>query len=437
MAAERWTDRTIKAIKKTGYHKDPESRSRGIDKGALYLQVRKGAPSDGFTRSWLYRYQLDGKQRWMGLGAYPGVGLSDAREMARKASAMLREGIDPVEVRRARRAESRREKARNKSFKDVAEDFIKSKQLSWKNGKHAQQWENTLSTYVYPHFGDLPVQEIDSVMVKEALTPIWYEKTETATRVRQRMETIFNAAEAAGYREGKNPARLEAMLHMGLARAADIQTVRHHPALPYQQMSAFMEALRAREGVAAKGFTFLILTASRVGPVLVAEWSEVDLEKRIWTCPAAHMKIKRRRGKETDHRVPLSEDAMRVLREIQKFRESDFIFPSIGKKKGLSNGAFDRVIDRMRKAQEWPHITTHGFRSTFRTWAQEKTLHQREVAEAALAHVIGDETEEAYAHGDFFEKRRRLMDDWAKFCSMPYVESEGGNVVALHGGTSA
>ena len=433
MATDRWTDRTIKSLKRTGYHRDPESRSRGIDKGALYLQVRKGSTPDGFTRSWLYRYQLDGKARWMGLGAYPGVGLSDARDMARKASAMLREGFDPLEVRKAKRAQFRRESARNKTFKDVAEDFIKSKQQSWKNDKHAQQWGNTLARYVYPHFGDLPVQEIDSVMVKEALAPIWYEKTETATRVRQRMETIFNAAEVAGYREGKNPARLEAMMHMGLARAADIQTVTHHPALPYQQMAAFMESLRTRDGVAAKGLEFLILTASRVGPVLLAEWPEVDLDKKLWTCPAAHMKIKRRRGKEIEHRVPLSNDAISVLREMEKISESDFIFPSLGKGKGLSNGAFDRVIDRMNKTQDWPHITTHGFRSTFRTWAQEKTFHQREVAEAALAHVIGDETEVAYAHGDFFEKRRRLMDDWARFCSETYVESEGDNVVSLHG----
>ena len=425
--ADKWTDRTIRAIAKPGMHRDPESRNK-LEKGALYLGVKEGG-----AKSWYFRFQLNGRRRKMGLGRYPSVGLSVARDRAKEAASRVYDGIDPIESRRTKLAKAKMDATKAVTFKTVAEDFIRSKQQSWKNGKHAQQWENTLSAYVYPYFGDIPVQEIDSVMVKEALAPIWYEKTETATRVRQRVETIFSAAEAAGYREGKNPARLEAMLHMGLARASDIQTVTHHPALPYQQMSAFMDSLRTRDGIAAKGLEFLIQTASRVGPVLMAEWDEVDLDKRLWTCPATHMKIKRRRGKEIDHRVPLSEDAIRVLRQMQTVRESDFVFPSIGSGKGLSNGAFDRVIDRMKKAQDWPHITTHGFRSTFRTWAQEKTLHQREVAEAALAHIIGDETEEAYAHGDFFEKRRRLMADWAKFCSTPYVESEGDNVVALHG----
>ena len=173
----------------------------------------------------------------------------------------------------------------------------------------------------------------------------------------------------------------------------------------------------------------ICLPASRVGPVLMAEWDEVYLDKRLWTCPAGHMKIKRRNGEEVDHRVPLSDDAVGVLRRVQS--GSGFLFPSMGR--GLSSGAFDSLIDRMNKSGEWGHITTHGFRSTFRTWAQEKTLHQREVAEAALAHIVGDETEAAYAHGDFFGKRRRLMDDWAKFCSTPYVEAEGENVVALSG----
>ncbi len=425
--ADKWTDRTIRAISKPGMHRDPESRIK-LEKGALYLGVKEGG-----AKSWYFRFQLNGRRRKMGLGRYPSVGLALARDRAKAAAARVYDGVDPIESRRAKLVTARMDAMKAVTFKDVAEDFIRSKQQSWKNGKHAQQWENTLSTYVYPHFGDIPVQGIDSVMVKEALAPIWYSKTETATRVRQRVETIFNAAEAAGYREGKNPARLEAMVHMGLARASDIQTVTHHPSLPYQQMSAFMEALRPREGVAARGMEFLILTASRVSPVLLAGWDEVDLDKKLWTCPAAHMKIKRRRAEEIDHRVPLSGDAVSVLRQMEKVRESDFIFPSIGRGAGLSNGAFDRVIDRMKKAQDWPHITTHGFRSTFRTWVQEKTLHQREVAEAALAHVIGDETEEAYAHGDFFEKRRRLMDDWAKFCDTPYVEAEGENVVALHG----
>ncbi len=411
------TDRTIKTLKKPGVYRD----SRG-----LYLLVEDSARKGEINRRWFLRYQLNGRRTRMGLGSYPEIGLSMARDLALEARRRVKTGIDPVEEKRAQRITVRLEESKRKTFRQVAEDYIKSKRAEWSNPKHAQQWQNTLSTYAYPVMGSVPVGEIDLPLVLEALNPIWVEKTETATRVRQRIQAVLDSAKAKGYRTGDNPASLKMLQDAGLPKARKIRKVTPHAALPYGRMSEFMGLLRQREGIAAQGLEFLILTASRVGPVIKARWSEIDFNAKIWTCPSENMK------RDKEHRVPLSGDALSLLRGMEKIKSSDYVFPAIGSAKGLSNMAMTAVIRRMA-GKDWPHFTTHGFRSTFRTWVQERTLHQREVAEAALHHVVGDEVEQAYARGDVLAKRRKLMEDWARFCATPYIEAEGDNVVALHG----
>lgn len=410
------TDRTIKALKNPGTY---------LDERGLYLRVEKGAR--GINKTWAYRFQMDGHRTIMGLGSYPTVGLSDAREAAHVARRKVHAGINPIEERRALKTAVRVAAVNNVTFATAARALIDSKQAEWSNLKHAQQWRNTLSTYAYPIFGNIPVADIDTSLVHEVLAPIWTTKTETAKRVRMRIENVLDYARVMGWREGKNPARWRDHFDRLLAHPNKIRKVTHHAALPYAHMAEFMAALRAREGVSARALEFLVLSASRVGPVINAKWDEIDLEARVWTCPAANMK------RDKDHRVPLSDDAVTVLRGMLEMPETEFVFANVGTGKGLSNMAMPTVIRRMQKTEDWPHITVHGFRSTFRTWAQEKTLHQREVAAAALHHVLGDKVEEAYARGDVLAKRRKLMDDWAKFCATSYVETEGENVVALHG----
>ena len=423
LMADKWTDRTVQAIDKLGMHRDPQSAAK-IEKGALYLGVKEGG-----ARSWYYRYQLNRKRRKMGLGRYPAVGLSEARNRARQAAARGREGIDPIDSRRANMAKTKMDALSAETFKSVAEAFLKRKQAGWKNPKHRQQWENTLKTYAYPTIGDLPVQLIDTNHILIVLDPIWTTKTETAVRVRQRIQAVLDAAKSRGLREGDNPAEWRGNLEHHLAKPSDVREVRHHPALPYDLMNEFMEALRQRKGVAAKALEYTILTASRVGTVFKAQWSEIDIEKRVWTCPADHMKRKK------EHRVPLNDDAVSVLLAMKEFRESDFIFPSIGTKRGLSNGAMDSVLDRMRLKRDWPEMSAHGFRSTFTNWAQDKAPFPLTVAEAALHHIVGDKVTQAYARSDVFDKRGRLMGMWADFCSRPFSD-ETAEVISLHGDQS-
>jgi len=412
----RLTDRAIKAFNEPGTF---------LDERGLYLRVEKGVR--GINKTWVYRFQMDGHRTIMGLGCYPTVGLSDAREEAHLARRKVHAGINPIEERRALKTAVRVAAAKSVTFATAARALIDSKQAEWTNLKHAQQWRNTLATYADPVLGDIPVADIDTPLVREVLAPIWITKTETAKRVRMRIENVLDYARAMGWREGENPARWRDHFDRLLAHPNKIQKVTHHAALPYERTAEFMVALRDREGVSARALEFLILTASRVGPVINSKWNEIDLNARVWTCPAANMK------RDNDHRVPISDDAVTVMRGMLEMPETEFVFANVGTGKGLSNMAMPTVIRRMQKTEDWPHFTVHGFRSTFRTWAQEKTLHQREVAEAALHHVLGDKVEKAYARGDVLAKRRRLMEDWAKFCSTPYVETEGDNVVPLHG----
>ena len=392
------------------------NKGRYADGGGLYLQV-----SDQGTKSWLFRFMQDGKARQMGLGAVHTVSLAEARDAALTCRKLLHEGADPIEERKRERVSRRLEDASAKTFKECAEAYIKSHSAGWRNAKHAAQWSSTLETYAYPEIGALPVQHVDTTLVMNILDPIWRTKTETASRLRGRIEVILDWASTRNYRKGENPARWSGHLANLLPAKSKIKKVKHHAALPYDEIGEFMIQLAERDSVSARGLEFLILTAARPGEVLGATWSEVDLEKAIWTLPADRMKA------DKEHRVPLSESVLDVLRKMQAAAVSQFVFPGGQRDKPLSNMAFLQLLKRMGKGD----LTAHGFRSTFRDWAAEQTAFPRDVAELALAHSIGDKVEAAYRRGDLFEKRRNLMDAWAGYCST--VHDGGGKVIPIKG----
>ena len=403
----RLSHRTVASTDKIGLY---------ADGGGLYLQVSRFE-----TKSWVFRFTMNGRAREMGLGALHTVTLAEARQAAEQCRKLVREGIDPIEERKAERLRRWLDSAKTMTFKSCAEAYIKVQSSSWSNIKHAAQWRSTLETYAYPVLGDLPVQAIDIGLVLKVVEPIWSTKTETASRVRGRIESILDWAAVRGYRDDDNPARWKGRLDKVLPAGSKVRRVAHHAALPYDQMGTFMEELRRRESVAARGLEFLILTAARTGEVINAQWDEVDLEKALWVVPADRMKGCR------EHRVPLSDDAVNVLHAIAKVRTSDFIFPGAKTNRPLSNMAFLQQLKRMKRDD----LTAHGFRSSFRDWAAERTAYPAEVAEMALAHAVGDKVEAAYRRGDLFEKRRKLMEAWAEFCAQK-KDGETNNVVSLN-----
>jgi integrase len=374
------------------------------DGGGLYLQITKAG-----VKSWLLRFMLRGQARAMGLGPLIDVSLADARKQASACRRLLLDGIDPIDARKAHRTVAQLEAAKAMTFRQCAEGYIAAHKPGWRNTKHADQWTNTLATYAYPIFGRLPVQQIDVALVMKVLEPIWTAKTETASRVRGRVEAVLDWATTRGHRRGENPARWKGHLENLLPRRSKVQKVKHHPALAYQEIGAFMATLRAQEGIAARALEFTILTAARTGEVTGARRDELDRDATTWTVPGGRIKG----GKE--HRVPLSEPATAIAKSILKMEGSQFIFPGGRAKKPLSENAMLALLERMGRGE----ITVHGFRSTFRDWAAEQTNYPREVAEMALAHVVEDKVEGAYRRGDIFEKRRRLMDEWARYCASP------------------
>lgn len=383
------------------------------DGGGLYLQV---SPSG--TKSWIFRYTLAGRAREMGLGPEHTVGLAEARRKAAACRLLLVDGIDPIEARNAKRAGDALNAARSITFTECAEAYIRAHQAGWKNVKHASQWESTIKTYCGPVIGSLPVQAVDTGLVLKVLEPIWAEKPETATRLRARMEKVLDWATVRTYRTGDNPARWRGHLDKLLPALKKSKRVKHHPALPFDAMGEFMEALRAQEGIAARALEFLILTATRTGEVIGAMWDEIDLDAALWTIPAARMKAHR------EHRVPLSPRAVKLLQGLEAKRQSAYVFPGQKEDAPLSNMAMLQLLKRMGH----DNLTVHGFRSTFRDWTSERTGYPREVCEMALAHAVGDKVEAAYRRGDLFEKRRRLMADWAKHCE---ASKKGGQVILL------
>jgi integrase len=384
--------------------KNASRRGYYSDGGGLYLQV-----SPTGAKSWVFRYKVDGKLYEMGLGALHTVGLGEARTRARQCREHRLDGLDPLAVRKAARMQAVLDAAKGMTFRQCAEGYIAAHRASWRNGKHRDQWSNTLATYVAPVFGGLPVQAIDTALVMKAIEPVWSQKPETASRVRGRIEAILDWATARGHRAGENPARWRGHLDKLLPKKTKVRRVEHHAALPYREITAFMADLRQQEGVGARSLEFAILTAARTGEVIGARWDEFDLGERVWTVPAERMKAGR------EHRVPLSEPALAILQDLGKIRRGEFVFPGDRADRPISNMTMLMLLRRMGRGD----LTAHGFRSTFRDWVSERTTFPAEVAEMALAHTVSDKVEAAYRRGDLFQKRRQLMDAWAKFSTAP------------------
>lgn len=378
----------------------------------LALQV---LPTGG--RTWILRATVGGRRRDMGLGGFPDVTLAGAREAARNARELIREGVDPIERAKAARKALQAASAKGLSFQEAAEAFIASQEVAWRNAKHKAQWTSTLTTYAYPVIGSLAVADIELAHISKVLEPIWITKTETASRLRGRIEQVLDWATARGYRTGLNPARWRGYLDKLFPRPSKVAKPVHHRALSIQDMGTFMSDLRSAEGMGARALTFTILTAARSGEARGAIWSEIDMARGIWTIPASRMKAGR------EHRVPLSRPALALLEALPRVAGSDFVFqaPRGGQ---LSDMTLSAVMRRM-KAPAVPH----GFRSTFRDWAAEYTGYPSEVVEMALAHTVGNKVEAAYRRGDLFEKRRRLAEDWARFCETTAVPT--GNVIPM------
>jgi integrase len=371
------------------------------DGGNLYLQATLG--KDGAVRrSWVFRYEFDGRRHDLGLGSLETFNLAEAREKARGLRQQLADGIDPFtakqQARKDRLAKLAAE-ARAMTFRQCAEECIKSHRDGWKNAKHAAQWSSTLETYAHPILGELAVDDIATAHIVRVLQPIWKSKPETASRVRGRIEKVLGWAAVRGFRSGDNPARWRGHLQELFAAKGKIRPVEHHAALSFTDVPAFMADLRDRNSLSARALEFTVLTAVRTNETIGATWDEIDFAAKTWTIPAARMKAAKA------HRVPLSDRAVQVLTALPP--NGAHIFP-------LSNMAMLELLRGMR-----PDTTVHGFRSSFRDWAAERTSYPNHVAEAALAHTISDKVEKAYRRGDLFEKRRRLMADWATWCSRP------------------
>jgi integrase len=381
------------------------------DGHGLYLQI---TPSG--AKSWLLRYERNGRERWMGLGPLHTVGLKEARERARRARQQLLDGLDPLEMRRAERAKAALDVTKAVTFREAATAYFDAHQAKWRNAKHRNQFISTLKEYVFPKLGKLAVADIDIGSILSVLEPIWPTKTETASRVRSRIEAILDWATVRRLRTGENPARWKGNLQHVLPARARLAKPQHHAALPYAEISTFMAALRIRDGVAARALEFTILTAARTGEVVGARWNEIDLPARTWTIPGGRMKAGR------EHRVALSDEAVDILKALPREDDNPFVF--IGPRSGgLSNMAMAAVLRRMDRID----ITVHGFRSTFRDWAAESTAFPNHVVEMALAHTVGNKVEAAYRRGDLMAKRQRLAADWAKFCFRP---AEGKATIA-------
>lgn len=389
------------------------------DGGNLYLFVR------GDSRAWVFRFvSPDGKRRNMGLGSQYAVTLAEARKQA----AILREQVkhpitpnDPLAARQESRLALKLARRKHITFRDCALAYIEAHRGEWKSPKHAQQWENTLATYAYPVFGDLPVSIVDDALILKVLMPIWETKTETATRLRGRIESVIDWATFSKFRHGENPARWKGHLDNSLAKPNKVAKVKHHAALPYAEMGPFMADLRTRVGLGARALEFAILTAARSGEVRSAKWDEIDLENRLWVIPADRMKM------EKEHRVPLSDAAVKLLKSLPRVDDGVLVFPSSKIGRPMSDMTLTAVLRRMNCGD----LTAHGFRSTFRDWAAEATNYPSDMAEMALAHSIGDKVEAAYRRGDMLKKRFRMMTDWAAFCAM--IRGTGAVIVSIRG----
>jgi integrase len=383
------------------------------DGNGLYLKIDPGG-----SKSWVFRFQVRGKPRRHGLGPIHAVSLSNARKRAETVRNQLLDGVDPIEARRAAEIAAAVAEARSITFDEAVAKYIKAHKAGWKSDKHHKQWQSTLSTYASPIFGKLAVSAVDTNMVLQVLEPIWLAKAETAHRVRGRIEAVLDWAKAKHYRSGDNPALWRGGLKHLLPARGKVSKVKHHAALPYAEIAAFMGELRGRDGIAPRALEFTILTAARSGEVLGARWDEIDIAAREWTVPAERMKggVK--------HIVPLSDRALAVIEQMRAVKCSGFIFPGAKRDKPMSNMAMTLTLRRMK----YGHVTVHGFRSCFRDWSTEVAKVREVVGEAALAHGVKDKTEAAYRRATYLDERGGLMQRWAAFCDR---RVSSGKVVAL------
>lgn len=391
MALHKLSPRKV-ATAKEGKHEDG---------GGLRLVVSKSG-----SRKWVLRFTFRSKRREMGLGSFPDTSLTEARRKAESFRKLAEEGIDPIQTR-----DLERQPQAKPTFTSCAARYIQSHRRSWRNAKHARQWVSTLKTYVRPVIGNLPIEEVTTQDVLKILTPIWNVKNETAKRVQGRIENILDFAAAHGYREPINPARWRGHLDKLLAKPSKVQNVIHHPAMPYEQVADFITAVQPSDSISSKALQLLILTATRTSEVLNAEWHEVDLDNATWTIPAERMKVRR------EHRIPLSRQAVSLLSNLPRVAGNTYVFPGMKAGRPLSNMSLLKFMHGMGygSSGEKGNYVPHGFRSSFRDWTGEVTSYPRDVAEMALAHAIENKVEAAYRRGDLFEKRRKMMQEWANY----------------------
>jgi integrase len=406
------TAATVRAANKPGLYGDGHG---------LYLQV-----SAFDTKSWVFRYMIDGRARKRGLGPIHTVSLAEARKRAADARLKALDGIDPIDEHKAQRAARKVEAAKTLTFGQAAESYIKANRSDWRNNKHAGQWRATFEETrrgerVYPAptaiINDLPVSAIDTGLVRKVLEPIWFSTPETASRVRGRIERVLAWATVAGHRVGDNPARWTGHLKELLPAKAKIAKTEHLAAIPYAELPPFIAELRAKHGTSASALEFCILTAARTGEVIRARWAEIDLNAKLWTVPATRMKS------EVEHRVPLSDRAVAILATLPS--DGEYVFAGARRGKPLAHTALLVLLQGMRSRG----LTVHGFRSAFRDWAAEQTSYPHEMCEIALAHTVGNKVEAAYRRGEMMEKRRRIMQDWATYCAQPRETATSSNNV--------
>jgi integrase len=399
----------------------------------LKLEVK-----DTLAAYWNLRYQVAGVRRQYGIGAYPGVSLADARIKAQAARDEIREGIDPIDKRRAARSALVTARANAKTFKQVAEQFIKVKSPGWTNKKHTAQWDSTLRAFAYPFIGEMLVRDVAEGDILRVIDPIWNEKHETAIKVRQRIEAILDYATARKFRSGANPARFKSNLEFTLTSIKRSQRIEHFPALPHRDVGAFMAALRKVEGMGARALEFTILSAMRSGEVRGAQWTEIDLKARIWTVPKE--RLGKDKSRKEPHLVPLT-DAMLAILEALPHREGFVFHGRVGASDSMSDATLAVVIDRMNKNPEtkmrWVDpmqnnrpAVPHGFRSTFKDWSRAMNM-DREATEEAMTHVIENKVEGSYARNAILARRVPLMDAWSKYCAKVQPPQDGSNVVDI------
>lgn len=398
------------------------SAGRYGDGAGLYLRVR-----DPQSKFWVFRYRFSDRIREMGLGTASGpvaVPLAEVRMRRDDLRRLLRQGVDPLAARDDAKAEAQRKILARRTFKEVALLYIANHEASWRNATHRAQWDSSLTAYVYPVIGHLPIAEVTTAQVTAILEPIWQKIPQTASRVRGRLESILDFAKARGWRTGENPARWKGHLDHILPRVSKLAPVAHLAALPWQRMGTVMSRLVSEPGIAALALRFTVLTAARTSEARLATWSEIDIGNAVWTLPAVRMKGGR------PHRVPLSSAALDVLAQVASARmtmdSSEFVFPGVKRGQPLSDRTMLSAMGRLG----FGDVTVHGFRSTFRDWCAEHAGVAREIAEAALAHVVGDKVEAAYARTDYFDRRRKLMEAWGQFCTSPEAEMQD-NVLPL------